>query len=632
MARCGCNAASATTCDAIILCVAANLGPGLRYDAITGDLAVRLSGQAGNAARLGSDWGIYVPGGEVSPDPVSGRKTVAGLGARIAGATQGGAGGMLPFGAPQSIEYGVANRLDFVSFHTFALADNVAVNRWTGPQMSLNTYTDNPSSIDIGDLSSLQLPFLNIDAGTRESPTGRNSGAPATLLSPDGGWFGFYAPQFAPMTLAEALWSLAARSVALIVPYGNVSVQEGARNVDAAIAAVVQTLAQDWAIISIPAYIANPDGSDPLVVKAPLADWVDAVTAAGLTPLVDLFDEKAAAVAPGARWTPAEISATGASWVRTQSPGRSAGLISVERIQELVGAGFDVIAQTTGRHWDTTQMYGLGARGIMSDTPVYSRGARGEAGDLDYRKTKVIPGLTARTTMEGSCTRLTDDGFGTSAGDNGFARQAAPGRYFPARFGWDDGYGKHLHSQLLGELCPFESGENYDLRIRFRVDPQQGEFPSGSAPKLGVFFAAPDDRNITWQEGEDASHVNGYAFWVRVGLSGTGDLVLAKWNNGVETMLDNGSVGFPTLQYGEWFYFHINVRNPTLTLTAGHITVPEDIQVSVDDTDHRGTYAHYIWEDDYLPPATNQGFGHGYDAYPRFDIAQPMYEAIPAGG
>jgi hypothetical protein len=627
MARCGCNAASATTCDAIVLCVAANLGPGLRYDAVSGALALRLSGDAGNAARFGSDWGIYVPGEGANPDPVSGRKTVAGLGARIVGASRGGAGSMLPFGSSHSIEYGVANRLDFVAFHAFALADNVAVNRWVDPDLGLNTRTDNPSNIPVRDISSLQLPFLLADAGTRQSPTGRTSGAPAGLLTPDGGWFGFYAPQFTPQTLAEALWALAARSVAVIVPYGNSPAADVARNLDASIAAVVQTLAQDWTIISVPAYTASADGSSE-VVQSPLQDWVDAVSAAGITPMVDLFDEKAAAATPGARWTPDEISAT-------QSPSRSAGLIPIERIQELADAGLDVVAQTNGRHWETTQMYGAGVRGVMSDTPVYSRGARGETGDLDYRKTRVIPGLTTRTTMEGSLTRLTETGISTSSGETGFARQSAQGRYFPARFNWDDGYGKHLHSQLLGELCPFASGENYDLRIRFRTDPQQTEVPSGSAPKLGVFFGAPDDRNITWQEGEDASHVNGYAFWVRIGSTGQGDLVLTKWNNGVETVLDNGSVSLPSVSLGDWVSFLIQVRNPTLTLTAGHRTVPDDEpdpSVSVEDTDHRGLYAHYIWEDDYLPPATNEGFGHGYDAYPAFATNRPMYQLIQAGG
>lgn len=632
VARCGCNAASATTCDAIVLCVAANLGPGLRYDAVTGDLAVRISGDAGNAARFGSDMGIYVPGGDTNPDPTSGRKTVAGLGARIVGATQGGAGSMLPFGAPQSVEYGVANQLDFISFHTFALQDGVAVNRWSAPSHALNTYTDNPSNIQANLISSLQLPFLNVDAGTRDSPTGRNSGAPSPILSPDGGWFGFYAPQFAPTTLAEALWQLAARSVALILPFGSLLEEEVARGLDAVVRAVVQTLAQDWTMVGIPAYISNPDGDDPPVVKAPLADWVDSVTGAGLIPMVDLFDEKVAAEAPGARWTPAEILATGAAWVRVQSPIRSSGLTQ-ERIEELIDAGFDVIAQTSGRQWETTQMFDLGVRGIMSDSAVYSRGVRGEAGDLDYRRRRVIPGLTTRTTAEGAFTRLTDDGISTGSGETGYARQSATGRYFPARFDWEGGIGKRLHSQLLGELCPHEFTDNYDLRMRFRFDPQQTEHPYGSAPKLGVFFASPTDRNITHASGVVEPHINGYWFYVIVGTQQQGEIKLGKFNDGVFSFLDQ-SLSLPSIALNSWIYFHIQVRNPTLTLTVGHSTLPPgepEPQVSIDDTDHRGAYTFYGWEDDYALPADNQGFAHGYDAYQAFATSQPMYAAIPAG-
>lgn len=630
MARCGCNAASATTCDAIVLCVAANLGPGLRYNSLTGQLAVRLSGDAGNAASLGSDAGIYVPGGDTNPDPASGRRTVAGLGARIAGATQGGAGDMLPFGCPQSIEYGVANRLDFVSFHTYALADGVAVNRWTGPDDDLAGYTDNPATIHIDQISSLQLPFLNLDAGTRESPTGRLSRAPTSLLSPDGGWFGFYAPQFAPLTLSEALSQLAARAVALASVYGNDTAAAVATSIAAAIRATTQTLAQDWTIMGVPAYVRELT-PDPHKARGPMADWVGDVIAAGITPLVDLFDE-VELEDPATWWTPAEILATGARWVRVQSPARSRGRMGLDRIQELVDAGLHVIAQTCSRHWETTQMYGMGVRGIMADSPVYARGARGEAGDLDYRKTVVIPGLETRTTAEGALSLQTEDGAGSW--EMGYARASTPGRYFTSQYGWEGGIGAHLHSQLLGELCPYGPSSNYRLRVRFRLDPAQTEHPAGGVPKLGLFVCSPTDRNITKfeQSGEPNLYpwTNGYLCFVRVGTSGQGQMVLRKVTNGDdETLADSAS--FPSIQIGSWIYMSVSVNPTSITLAAGHETQNEDIVYTVDDATHRGNYAYYFWEDDYRLPAENDGFYHGYAAYSSYSTTSPMYEDLSGG-
>ena len=66
-------------------------------------------------------------------------------------------------------------------------------------------FTDNPGVINNRELSSLTLQQLHYDAGTRVNPTGRQSLAPAALLTPDGGWGGFYAPVFKPRTIDEML-------------------------------------------------------------------------------------------------------------------------------------------------------------------------------------------------------------------------------------------------------------------------------------------------------------------------------------------------------------------------------------------------------------------------------------------
>jgi len=603
--------------------VAANLGDGLRYDSVTGTLAVRLSNEAGNAARFGSDRGIYVPGGDTNPDPASGRKTIAGLPARAFCANQGGGGSMMPFGDPNGIEYAVSNRMDMVSFHTFALADGIAINRTTNPESDLSAFTDNPSSIDFQEISSVVLPSLSYDVGTRVNPTGRNSGAPASLLSPDGGWFGFYAQPFAPMTLAEALHRLAARAVAYLAVYSGFDEVETPRNVSAAINAVLQVGSQDWTILGFSPYV--DDGTGNIVISPLWTQWAADVIAAGITPAADLFED----LEDGVAITPQAVIDAGIQWVRFKAFEPEGGT-SMARIQQFIDAGLQVIVQATSRQFDTQRLYAAGARVVMADSPVYARGGRGEAGDLDYRKTVLIPGLQTRTCMEGSLTRRTNNGFDADR-DVGWCRQSAPGRYFSARFGWEGGIGAHLMSQLLGELCPHETPPSWRLRVRFRIDPTQATHPSGNVPKQGLFVCAPTDQDITNFEEEGQPNLkpstNGYLCFVRVGSSDQGRVELRKITDGVDEPLATDEA-FPSIAIGAWIYMSFTATATGINLAVGHQTQADDIIYQVNDTTHRGPYAHYIWEDDYRLPAENDGFAHGYAPYERYSTDRPMWEDL----
>lgn len=622
MARCGCNAASATTCDAIVLCVAANLGPGLRYNTVSGQLAVRLSGDSGNAASFGSDSGLYVPGPDTPPDPAAGRKTIAGLPERAFCANQGGGGSMLPFGSPHGIEYAVANRMDMISFHTFALADGVAINRVTTPYTALHEFTDNPSSIAWEQLSSVQLPSLNVDAGTRVNPTGTENGAPPSLETPYGGWFGFYARQYAPITLAEALHRLAARAVAYMACFGGFDEEQISRNVDAAVRAVLQVQAQDWAIVGFSPYV--DDGTGTIIVSPLWPGWAADIAASGVTPAVDLFEDDDG----GGQVSPADVIAAGVEWVRFKITDAEGGT-ALSRVQEFIDAGLQVMVQTDSRQFSTQRAYNMGVRVVMCDSPVYARGGRGETGDLDYRKTVVIPGLVTRTSMEGSLTRRTNDGWGRA--DAGWARQSTPGRYFGARFAWDGGIGPRINAQLLGEICPHETPSSWRLRVRFRVDPTQTEVPTGISPKLGMFTCAPTDRDITtFDDGtgpELNSWVNGYWSHVRVGSSRQGEVTLGKVTDGDYEVLEE-SESFPSINYGDWIYMSFSVTPTDVTLAVRHNTLPDDIIYTVADTTHRGPYAFYGWEDTHILPADNQGFVHGYSAYENYEDGFPMWEDL----
>lgn len=617
MVRCGCNAASATTCDAIVLCVAANLGPGLRYDSINGLLAVRISSDADNAASFGTDGGIYVPGAGAVPDPASGRRTIAGLPARAAGGAGTGAGSVVPLGSPEAIEYAVANQLDIINIAAFALSDDIAVARWDTPEANLDVRTDNPSTMDLRFVSSVQLPSLLCDAGARDTPTGRNSGAPVSLLTPDGGWFGFYANNYTPMTLNEALTQVAARAVVYVANFGDEVAADVERYIGASIESVMQVGAQDWAFIGVPAYVSDGVGG---TVEAAFAPWVADVIGAGMTPAVDLFDDNPG----GFTVTPAEVIASGAEWVRMNHGSDDFGT-SFTRIEEFIDAGLNVIVHvSSARQFDANIAWSIGARGVSSDSPVYTRGIRGETGDLDYRKEIVIPGLITRTQMEGSLTRRTDDG--DVEADVGWARQSDVGRYFPAQYDWQGGIGGHVHSQLLGEICPYNVTSDYRLRLRFRVDPTQASAPAGAIPKLGIFFNSNDDRNITYFEPDDGpSYLNGYWFNIRVGTTDPGLVTMGKFTNGSFGTIDN-SMNFPSIVIGQWINFNIRVTATSITLGVGHGAT--EMSATINDTDHRGPYAYYAWEDDYIAPADNAGFAHGYSAYDSFATGSPMYEDL----
>lgn len=619
MVRCGCNAASATTCDAIVLCVAANLGPGLRYDTVNGLLAVRLSGDAGNAASIGTDGGIYVPGGGTIPDPASGRKTIAGLPVRVAGASSTGGGSMTPFGSPDGLEYGIANRMDILNISTFALADGVAIARWEGPNSSLSNRTDNPSGIPTKYLSSVTLPSLLCDAGARDTPTGRDSGAPPALLSPDGGWFGFYANNYSPITLTDALHQVAARAVVYLAVYAGVAQDELERFIAGASRSVIDAGAQEWTLVGVPGYM--DDGTGDMIV-APYTDWIADIVGAGMTPVLDMFDDASG----GNVITPAEALASGAQWVRFAATPDGVSGTTYERIQDFIDVGLQVYVQVrSSRQFEIAQAYAMGARAVSSDNPVYSRGARGEAGDLDYRKTVVIPGLITRTMMEGALTHKTNTG--SASEDIGWARQSAEGRNFSAMFGWEGGIGPHVNAQLLGELCPYVVTADYRLRLRFRVDSPTTPVPSGSVPKLGILFNCPTDRDPTWFGSDSPDYLNGYWFTIRVGSTNPGLVALGKFNNGDFSILDD-SIQLPGINYGDWIYFNCRTTTTTVSLGIGHSSLGSDVSVSVNDTDHRGPYAFYGWEDDYTLPADNAGFPHGYSAYQNFATTSPMYEDL----
>jgi len=595
MARCGCNTAMSTTCDAIMTCIADNLGPGLDFNESTGQIDLEISTDAGNTATIGTDGGFYAPA-STGPGEIVWPVTVATLPEQAIGATGGGIG-VGPSTSPYLIEYCIANGIDMYSTTVLLGSDGVALETIQGAGSSITAFTDNPGSITWGQSSSLTMTAINYDAGTRDNPTGDNSNAPAALQIPYGGWAGFYQNQYTGRQLAEMLRLVRGRMVVdLRVNRNGVTPDE----IEAAIVTTVQTVvdagAQDWCIINVPGYL---DDDSP----SPIGTWVPLVTAAGITAAVNLITEASATgIQPVAT-----IVASGATWVSAIRDDGMDGTLNDARITELVAAGLQVMARTTSRqYWTTHNFTTLGVRAVEGQDAVYARGSRGETGDLNYRQT-LIPGLGTRTAIIGALTHVTDDQ--RSLWHGGFARLDLSGRWFPMRYAWNGLLIPTEANQLLGTICPIPNATDYEIRLRVRRDPAA---VMSSSQEVGIFFAIPDDRDITTPSGTTNPVKDGYMARLTSQSTGTSfrQLSIRRFTNGGFTTIatESNTVALPT---DSWADLTVRVEGSQLTFIVTVAGVTRTLSVA--DATWRGPYAAYAWRDE--PSAASgayPGFVHGY--------------------
>ena len=596
MVRCGCNTSSGTTCDAIMSCVATATGHGLSVNQATGNLELRFSSDTGNAARPGSDEGLWAP---VPEGPVQRQwpRTIAGLPDQAIGAVGGGnlVGATT---SPQMIEYAVANNLDIYATFYYALADEVAFESVGGYDTDISGYTDSPGGIAYGELSSLQMGSLMYDPGTRVSPTGSFGGVPSQFQSPPGGWGGYYSQEFGPRTVPELLRIIRGRIVVSLRAVRGRSDTDSARDVAAAVRAVVEAGAQDWVVVHVNAQ--NDVGG-----RTPLADLVQMVTGAGIVAGVNMFREDQIDVP----FSPAEIAATGAQWVVVGGPGRGFPMTE-SRISEFVAAGLQVEAATNARQFWTQRMFALGCRAVTGADGVYARGGRGQAGDLDYRQT-FIPGLATGTTATGALTPRTDQQ--TAFFNAGFARRDQPGRWFPERYGWVDGQPLYPNTQLLGTICPIPNATDY--RIHLRVWRSDRGTSITTAMFGGLFFGALDDRDVS----NFAPNQLGYSAQLHPPASSAGwkHMSLERHDgHGYTSTLAESDAG-PGWAYEEWTDLVVTVQGSSITVTATASTGTATI--TANDTTYRGPYAAYIWYETRGGPIL-----HGYDN----PIELVMYESL----
>lgn len=585
MARCGCNTATSNTCEAIMTCIASAVGAGLDYNETTRQVELRISGDAGNIATLGTDDGFFAPAA-VGPGPMVWPQTVATLPADVIAASSGGSL-VGPSTAPGLLEYDIANGINIHSFGVHMLADGTVIEQIAGPTTSVTTFTDNPGTIQSNLTSSLTLQQMQYDAGTRVNPTSRNSDAPVALLTPDGGWGGFYCPVYKPRTIDELLRQVRGRIVVEMLPQRlALTTEEIEATIVACVDAVVAAGAQDWVIIQVPTLLADNS-------RAPIDDWVPIITAAGIAAGVNATSENQM-VSP---FTPNEIALSGADWVIVTSPGSPSGSTDA-RITELVTFGLQVSVTTSSRQFWTTHAFGLGARAIRALDPVYARGSRGVTGDLDYRDV-FMPGIEMRTVNVGTLTPVTETSG--AVWNAGFSRTDLPGRWFPEGYGWSGSLSRLRNSQLLGNICPIPNTTDYRLEIRMRRET----FAGTGSRSAGLFFAVPDDRDVSHLSGSSVNpNADGYIVRLETRTTGV-TMSLLRLTNGTQTILGSVSAGTVTWVADAWITIAAEVRPSGITVTATNGALVNTITSA--DTTWRGAYAHYTWDDQ------TGVMVHGYD-------------------
>lgn len=483
-------------------------------------------------------------GGE--PQPAACVRTVADLPEFII-AGQGGGGALIhPYGSPQGIDYAIDHGLDMISNLTWSTTDDVAVWGIYGPDVLLRGYTDTPSSTEIGaGASSSDWAGLLVDAGTRESPTGEGAYAPEQFKTPYGGWYGFFAPQYHPLTLANAMRNISRR----VVTWADITASEAdpsanQRSVVAALAGVAAVCNAESTILS---------------VETGMAEYVETIANAQITP---------ALVVRSTTFTPQMALDAGVEWVRLS------GNWTAGQIQPYVDAGLQVMLFTNSRHHITQKALDVGARGIMAWDPVYARGPVDPV-YLYYRRPRVR--YVLRRTEIGMLTKFTDQLSLISGRPYMKSTEYGMGIWVT-----DD---RVRNAPLIGAACPLPSPEDDSYTWECQVD--QASLPDGDGPKIGVIYGGTTDVDPTELEGP---HV-GYACYIRVGTEETGFLEIGRYDaDGAYEVLATSSTS-RAVGPNDWMSFRLEVTATTITLTR---TDGTPYSVTATDSAYRGPYVHWM--------------------------------------
>ncbi|MFE7963426.1 hypothetical protein ACFU0X_10285 [Streptomyces cellulosae] len=548
------------------------------------EIMAKISTDAGNLLRFGSDDGLLVTGaGGEGPSPSPCGKSIASLpetgvvGAYIV------AGLHHPFNSPQGLQYCINNNVDITHVRTAATADGVA---WLAEYESGNVAYTRSSLYVSSPASQLDSDTIAATWNRCGYPDNPRMGVVNTI---DGGWYGWLAPQYLHWFLPEFLERANGKTVVLadcIALQDEGSIVSEAANVEAVLRAGKQACAQQWLLVGVE-QVAN----------------ARTVIANGFTPIMmPMFaKERVKWGETKAPYTVEELTGAGVKWI---------GL--TEKYADSVfeaykAAGLSVLMIDNSRHYVQERADRL-ARGRLNMDPVYARGVE----KYDYRRQAGDPWERKRMAL-GQLSHATDNYEVTGVDPRGYTKNDSSadgvknGLVLPPGFG----QGRSAPSLLVGYRCPIPDPEGtYTISWDMQVESMPAG--TGNGPKIGILFCATSDRQtMQWEQDDPERNPVGWpkhrremyrAFW-RVN---SGALGLGKWD---ETHTwSSTEVASTKPVANQWVSFEVKVTPDSISFTrkgSGGKTV------TLEDSTWRGPYI-FIEKEELHPGDEKYQFRAGF--------------------
>lgn len=546
---------------------AITLGPGLIYDEATGAIQVKLSNDAGQATRFGTDQGVYTPGGD-GPRPEACGQTIADLPAApgVVGA-KSLAGLHNPYSSPYGVDYCLAHGLDVIHFQVATSADDVGIvaDYWddqiTGGRTSIYV------GQDIRQLDSATCQSAYNYAGNVDDPISYQRPGPddpTTRGDRQGGWYGYLAQRYHQPLAEDFLRKIAAKSIALLActPNPENSFGTEATHIRGAIRAVLAHCAQEWAMIGVSS-----------IVNA------TTVINAGITPILgdtwpnplDTWGETALP------FPVAEVTGAGIEWMALSDHYANSVFTAYQ------AAGVNVLMIGNSRHSQASRIADLGIRGGLMLDPVYYKqfrdgyGYRSASDPWQHRRMSVGQ-LTFRTDQQNVISR---------AGlVRGRCETAEQGLIVPAGFGNNLG-----RPSILVWESPITDPDDYTITFDMKFTTLAAESPTRA--KMGILFGAvTDEDTYDWPDDaalNPAGYPEGQKTLYRAFQRQNGEIGLAKWETQTSDITYLATAASPAIAANVWNSYTVRVTPTQITFTR---TQDGGAQTSVvaADTQYRGPY------------------------------------------
>lgn len=561
------------------------LGPGLVYDEATDKIQVKLSKDAGNTTRFGTDEGIYSPG-EPGPVPAACGQTLADLPDHVVGAKMC-ACLHFPYSSPFGVDYALANQIDLVHFQVAATADGAGVvaDGWD------NKITGGHTSIYIGQ-DILQLSTSTVQsvwnfAGDLDDPVPYqrpNPDTPESRKDRKGGWYGWLSQNYYQPLAMDFMREIDAKAIALLActPHESAFGSE-AVHLQAGIRTVLAACAQNWSLLGV-STIENATtvlnaGCVPILGK----EWPTIPDAWGVTELP---------------FPVADVTAAGISWMALSD------FYANSVFEAYSAAGIQVLMIGNSRHSQISRIEEVGARGMLCGDPAYYQ--QGLNGSLTYRvatdpwehRRMAAGQLTHRTDMQEV---LRGVGGGLV---RGLPQAQAQGLIIPEGFG--EGIGM---ASILTWESPFTNPETYTMTWDVKWN-SLAPTSSGNA-KVSVLFGAPtDESTFDWPQDDPVKNPHGLPrgqrSMYRAFQRQNGEIGIALRATDTDSLVYLNRTSTPAMVPGKWSKYTMRVTPTTLTMTRTDIESGQSYSIAAEDATHRGAYAFIEKEESFGDlPATN---------------------------